>query len=85
MRCAALLISVDGDGGAVDGAGRVAGQEEDDAGEVFRRGPGGEVGIGHGAAVGGSVNDAGQDRVDAHAGTAYVGRERIHEGDGRGF
>lgn len=69
----------------MDDACVVACEKEDDAGDVFGLGPLGEVGFGHGAAIGRRVDDAGQDRVGPDAGAEEIGGERIDERYGSGF
>src|ERR1700733_3467529 len=85
MTIAMLTISVDGNGSAVDDAGLVAREKQDNAGDVFGFGPLVEGGGGHGLTVDGGVDDAGEDGVDADAGAFGVGGEGVHEGYGCGF
>ena len=60
-------FSVNGDGGAVDDFGLVSAQEQDDASNVLGLWPFREIRFRHGFAVRLRVNNAGKNRVHAHA------------------
>src|SRR5262245_115095 len=57
----ASALAEDRDGRAMHNGGFVTAQEEDDAGDLFRLGPLGKIGIRHGLPIGFRINDARQD------------------------